>query len=180
MITTNANAKVTLMSLVGGASHSISDPMPRTREPVGHQDEQEQRQCQGHDRQTAGPDGALDLLADGLDAGLPRELELAGHALGGMAAQVEAHAHDDHHGGRRRPDGVEVEAVAQHMRADVDVGRQQLDRPDHSSSSSSRAVPRVASPRSGWRSMATTMLASKANWKMASPTMVPKPGWGAT
>ena len=30
MITTNANAKVTLMSLVGGPSHSISDPMPRT------------------------------------------------------------------------------------------------------------------------------------------------------
>ncbi len=173
-ITMKASARVTLMSLVGGPIHSISEPMPRTENQLATRMKTNKRHRQGNDGRTPGADRPPDLGLDRLDTHLPGELELSRDTLGGLGPQVEAHGHDDHHGGEGRPDGVEVETVALDVGADVDVGRQEVDDAGHASSLSTSGVPMVVSPMRGLRSMDTTTLAKQRELEDGQPDQCPE------
>ena len=81
-------------------------------EPVGDQDEQEQRQGQRHDERGHLAHARLDLLLDRVDDGLEGELQLARPSAGRPAGHVEASAQHDQARDDARHDRVDVEREA--------------------------------------------------------------------
>src|SRR6478752_1516153 len=92
-------------------------------EPVGEQDEEEQRDRQRRDVRVHLAEVVLDLLVDLADDGLPQDLDLGGHVVAGVlrerASRPQAEDQHEQTGHDRRDDRVDVERHAQELTGDV-------------------------------------------------------------
>src|SRR3954468_17749900 len=137
-------------------------------EPVGGEDEEEQRHGVRDDRGVDPAQVALDLARDGADHRLPHDLELRGDVvlgvLGQLVAGPEPQRHDDRPRDHGRPDRVQVERpaaqVAFGVLADLDGGLW-ADVADHCDFSS--------------LSNGMVVITSAISRKIASPNSTPRP-----
>src|SRR6478672_3103918 len=93
--------------------HVVVDLRGQQLEPVGDQDEEEQRDGERHHERVQPAEVVLDLLVDLAHDRLPQELDLGGHVAGVLLRQRRARpeAEDQHDGtgDDRRDDRVDVE-----------------------------------------------------------------------
>ena len=84
-ITMSARARVTLMSLVGVPSHSISEPMPKTENQLATKMNTNSASARGTTAAPRGPIEPSTCVGDGFDAHLPGSCSFPGTPLVALA-----------------------------------------------------------------------------------------------